>query len=74
MSTRYDEQLEELRAGHQARVTQTGESPSRMREMTGTATAKTQAMKSRSVRRESCCRRNCPPAPTAAWHPRNSRT
>ncbi|WP_030737818.1 YbaB/EbfC family nucleoid-associated protein [Streptomyces sp. NRRL S-31] len=45
MSTPYDDQLEELRAGYQAQLAQIGELQSRMREVTGTATAKAQAMK-----------------------------
>ncbi|WP_225826402.1 YbaB/EbfC family nucleoid-associated protein [Streptomyces naphthomycinicus] len=45
MSTPYDEQLEELRAGYQAQLARIGELQSRMREVTGTATAKAQAMK-----------------------------
>ncbi|MEU2228558.1 YbaB/EbfC family nucleoid-associated protein [Streptomyces sp. NPDC018347] len=45
MSTPYDDQLEELRAGYQAQLARIGELQNRMREVTGTATAKAQAMK-----------------------------
>ncbi|MFB7781078.1 hypothetical protein [Streptomyces bauhiniae] len=45
MFTPYDEQFEELRAGFQAQLAQIGELQSRMREVTGTAMAKAQAMK-----------------------------
>ncbi|MEU3862028.1 YbaB/EbfC family nucleoid-associated protein [Streptomyces sp. NPDC028722] len=45
MSTPFDEQIEELRAGYQAQLAQVGELQRRMREVTGTATAKAQAMK-----------------------------
>ncbi|GGS99498.1 YbaB/EbfC family nucleoid-associated protein [Streptomyces cinerochromogenes] len=45
MSTPFDEQLEELRAGYEAQLAQIGELQNRMREVTGTATAKAQAMK-----------------------------
>lgn len=45
MSTPFDEQIEELRAGYQAQLAQIGELQRRMREVTGTATAKAQAMK-----------------------------
>ncbi|WP_163010876.1 YbaB/EbfC family nucleoid-associated protein [Streptomyces dangxiongensis] len=45
MSTPFDEQIEELRTGYQARLAQIGELQRRMSEVTGTATAKAQAMK-----------------------------
>ncbi|MEU2744540.1 YbaB/EbfC family nucleoid-associated protein [Streptomyces sp. NPDC007095] len=45
MSTPFDEQIEELRAGYQAQLAQIGELQRRMSEVSGTATAKAQAMK-----------------------------
>ncbi|MEW2625024.1 YbaB/EbfC family nucleoid-associated protein [Streptomyces sp. NPDC048106] len=45
VSTPFDEEIEELRAAYQAQLAQIGELQARMREVTGTATAKAQAMK-----------------------------
>ncbi|MFF8883753.1 YbaB/EbfC family nucleoid-associated protein [Streptomyces flaveolus] len=45
MSTPFDEQIEELRATYQTQLAQIGELQRRMREVSGTATAKAQAMK-----------------------------
>ncbi|GAA4815439.1 YbaB/EbfC family nucleoid-associated protein [Streptomyces ziwulingensis] len=45
MSTPFDEQIEELQATYRAQLEQIGELQRRMREVSGTATAKAQAMK-----------------------------
>ncbi|MFD9390951.1 YbaB/EbfC family nucleoid-associated protein [Streptomyces sp. NPDC060000] len=45
MSTPYDAEIEELLASYQSQLAQIGELQRRMREVSGTATAKAQAMK-----------------------------
>ncbi|GHB68535.1 hypothetical protein GCM10010377_69230 [Streptomyces viridiviolaceus] len=45
MSTPFDEEIEELRATYQSQLAQIGDLQRRMREVTGTATAKSGAMK-----------------------------